>query len=43
MYGNLDNVCMFTLAPELPNATFVIEELCKRNIKVSLGKLNFNI
>lgn len=32
---------MFTLAPEIPNATTVIEELCKRNIKVSLGKLIF--
>lgn len=37
-YGDLDNVCMFTLAPEIPNAIPVIEELCKRNIKVSLGK-----
>ncbi|KAL6268116.1 hypothetical protein P5V15_001207 [Pogonomyrmex californicus] len=37
MYGDLDNVCMFTLAPEIPNAISVIEELCKKNIKVSLG------
>ncbi|KYQ57820.1 Putative N-acetylglucosamine-6-phosphate deacetylase [Trachymyrmex zeteki] len=37
MYGDLDNVCMFTLAPEISNATSVIEELCRRNIKVSLG------
>ncbi|CAL1689559.1 unnamed protein product [Lasius platythorax] len=37
MYGDLDNVCMFTLAPEIQNAIPVIEELCRRNIKVSLG------
>jgi len=38
MYGDLDNICMVTLAPEIPNATSVIGELCKRNIKVSIGK-----
>ncbi|XP_076179158.1 N-acetylglucosamine-6-phosphate deacetylase isoform X1 [Ptiloglossa arizonensis] len=37
MYGSLENVCLVTLAPELPNAQSVITELCKRNIKVSLG------
>lgn len=37
MYGELGNVCMFTLAPEIPNAISVIEELFSRNIKVSLG------
>ncbi|KAL0125744.1 hypothetical protein PUN28_004654 [Cardiocondyla obscurior] len=37
MYGDLDNVCMLTLAPEIPNAMSVIEELRRRNIKVSLG------
>lgn len=37
MYGSLDNVSFVTLAPELPNATDVIAELCKRNIKVSVG------
>lgn len=42
MYGDLDNVCMFTLAPEIPNAMSVIEELCRRNITVSLGKLKFS-
>lgn len=36
-YGNLDNVCYITLAPELPNALSVIKELCNRKIKVSLG------
>jgi len=41
MYGDLNNVCMFTLAPEIPNAISVIEELRRRNIKVSLGKLKF--
>ncbi|XP_003703368.1 N-acetylglucosamine-6-phosphate deacetylase [Megachile rotundata] len=37
MYGTLENVCLVTLAPELPNAPTVIKELCKRNIKVSVG------
>ncbi|KOC66315.1 Putative N-acetylglucosamine-6-phosphate deacetylase [Habropoda laboriosa] len=37
MYGTLENVCLVTLAPELPNALNVIAELCKRGIKVSLG------
>ncbi|XP_043529457.1 N-acetylglucosamine-6-phosphate deacetylase [Frieseomelitta varia] len=37
MYGSLENVCLVTLAPELPNAQSVITELCKRNITVSLG------
>ncbi|XP_043670769.1 N-acetylglucosamine-6-phosphate deacetylase isoform X2 [Vespula pensylvanica] len=37
MYGILDNVCLLTLAPEIPNAMSVINELCKRNIKVSVG------
>ncbi|XP_011146809.3 N-acetylglucosamine-6-phosphate deacetylase isoform X1 [Harpegnathos saltator] len=37
MYGDLNNVCMVTLAPEIPNATSIIEELCERNIKVSVG------
>ncbi|XP_029174801.1 N-acetylglucosamine-6-phosphate deacetylase isoform X2 [Nylanderia fulva] len=37
MYGDLDNVCLLTLAPEIPNAISIIEELCRRNIKVSLG------
>lgn len=38
MYGSLENVSLITLAPELPNTQSVITELCKRNIKVSLGK-----
>nr|XP_012223871.1 PREDICTED: putative N-acetylglucosamine-6-phosphate deacetylase isoform X1 [Linepithema humile] len=37
MYGDLDNVCMLTLAPEIPNATSVVEDLCRKNIIVSLG------
>lgn len=37
MYGSLENVSLITLAPELPNTQSVITELCKRNIKVSLG------
>ncbi|KAH0944689.1 hypothetical protein HN011_005378 [Eciton burchellii] len=43
MYGDLDNICMVTLAPEIPNATSVIGELCKRNIKVSIGHSIANI
>lgn len=43
MYGTLDNVCLLTLAPELPNARIVIAELCKKNIKVSLGKESMKI
>lgn len=37
VYGSLENICYITLAPEIPNALSVIEELSKRNIKVSLG------
>ncbi|XP_066600102.1 N-acetylglucosamine-6-phosphate deacetylase isoform X2 [Prorops nasuta] len=37
VYDTLDNVCCITIAPELPKAIEVIEELCKRNIMVSLG------
>lgn len=37
MYGNLDNVAIVTLAPELERSSDVIQELCKRGIKVSLG------
>ncbi|XP_033320809.2 N-acetylglucosamine-6-phosphate deacetylase isoform X1 [Megalopta genalis] len=37
MYGTLENVSLVTLAPELPNVQSVIEELCKQNIRVSLG------
>lgn len=36
-YGSLENVCLITLAPELPNARSVISELSQRNIKVSVG------
>ncbi|EZA59057.1 N-acetylglucosamine-6-phosphate deacetylase isoform X2 [Ooceraea biroi] len=43
MYGDLDNVCMITLAPEIPNAISVIEELCKRDVKVSIGHSIANI
>ncbi|XP_034933610.1 N-acetylglucosamine-6-phosphate deacetylase [Chelonus insularis] len=37
VYGDLSNVCYVTLAPELDNACEVVRELCKRNIKVSVG------
>lgn len=39
MYGTLDNAAILTLAPEIPNALPVIEELVKRGITVSLGML----
>ncbi|XP_034046728.1 N-acetylglucosamine-6-phosphate deacetylase [Thalassophryne amazonica] len=37
VYGNLDNVAMVTLAPELENSHSIIRELCRRGITVSLG------
>lgn len=37
-YGNLDNVCYVTLAPEIENAMDVIKEFKKKNIKISVGK-----
>lgn len=42
-YGNMDNVKIITVAPELKNALPVIDELSKRNIIVSVGKLLKNI
>jgi N-acetylglucosamine-6-phosphate deacetylase len=43
VYGSMENVRIVTLAPELNNATDVIEELTKRGITVSLGwKIFFN-
>jgi N-acetylglucosamine-6-phosphate deacetylase len=40
VYGDLNNVAMVTLAPELDRSGEVIHELCKRGIKVSLGNSN---
>ncbi|KAL7289794.1 hypothetical protein TKK_0016197 [Trichogramma kaykai] len=37
VYGSLENICYITLAPELENAIDVIQELEKRNIKISVG------
>lgn len=37
LYGNLDNVAMITIAPELDRSDEVIKELVKRGISVSLG------
>ncbi|XP_077984138.1 N-acetylglucosamine-6-phosphate deacetylase-like [Glandiceps talaboti] len=37
MYGTFDNVCICTLAPELDKNSEVVEELVKRNIRVSVG------
>uniref|UniRef100_T1IK78 N-acetylglucosamine-6-phosphate deacetylase n=1 Tax=Strigamia maritima TaxID=126957 RepID=T1IK78_STRMM len=37
MYGDLSNVCLVTLAPELPFALDIIKELSLRGITVSLG------
>lgn len=36
-YDDLKNICCITLAPEIPNALPVIEELRKRNIIISVG------
>jgi len=43
MYGDLENIAIITLAPEIPNALDTIEELAKRNIVVSLGHSTANI
>lgn len=37
-YGQLDNVVMVTLAPELSNSGPVIQELVRRGITVSVGE-----
>lgn len=37
MYGNLENIQIITLAPELSNALSVIDELSKQKIVVSVG------
>ena len=39
MYGCLDDVCLVTLAPELPGALQTTKELVKQGITVSVGKL----
>lgn len=43
MYGSLENISYVTLAPELPNSSIVIKELCRRNIKVSVGHSTANL
>ncbi|CAL7945316.1 unnamed protein product [Xylocopa violacea] len=43
VYGNLGNVCLVTLAPELVNSGSVIRQLHLRNIKVSLGHSAANL
>ena len=39
VYGNLDEVAMFTLAPELDHANDVIKHLVSHGITVSLGEI----
>ena len=39
VYGNLDEVAMFTLAPELDHANDVIKHLVSQGITVSLGEI----
>lgn len=41
IYGNLDNVKIITLAPELPGAFDIINELTSKNIVVSMGTNSF--
>lgn len=36
-YGTLDNICLLTMAPELDVDGYVIKELVKRGVTVSLG------
>ena len=36
-YGDLENVALVTLAPELNCSSAVIKELCQRGVRVSLG------
>lgn len=43
VYKNLDHVAIVTLAPELDNASIVIEELAKNGIVVSLGHSAANL
>ena len=37
-YGDIKNVCIVTLAPELEQSAEVIKKLTEKNIAVSLGK-----
>ncbi|XP_046394765.1 N-acetylglucosamine-6-phosphate deacetylase [Ischnura elegans] len=43
MYGNIDNVKIVTLAPEIENAGLVIETLTAKGITVSLGHSMANL
>eukprot|EP01119_Soliformovum_irregulare_P021015 TRINITY_DN6900_c0_g1_i1.p1 TRINITY_DN6900_c0_g1~~TRINITY_DN6900_c0_g1_i1.p1 ORF type:complete len:390 (-),score=118.16 TRINITY_DN6900_c0_g1_i1:54-1223(-) len=43
LYGDLKDVSIITLAPELPGAIQVIPEFVKRNIAVSIGHSNSTI
>ncbi|KAK8376513.1 hypothetical protein O3P69_009865 [Scylla paramamosain] len=43
IYGNLDNVGLITIAPELPGALEVIHHLRSKGIKVSVGHSNGNL
>ncbi|XP_011298075.1 putative N-acetylglucosamine-6-phosphate deacetylase [Fopius arisanus] len=43
VYGSLDNICYVTLAPELSHTCEIIQELCDRQIKVSVGHSTANL
>ena len=37
MYGNMEEVALVTIAPELPHSIEVIQHMVSKNIKVSIG------
>lgn len=41
VYGHIDAICMITIAPELPNAIQVCQQLEEMGVIVSVGKKGF--